>query len=148
MKIINIIFIFFFVVGCESTVIKSDLVQVKNNTSTNLVADEKEVGRKKKVLQIPIEVDTPRNATLDINFKIKSAGHCLTTYEPTVLSLNGQLVAEFDFRRYFLKKVISKKVVLKKELFNKGLNKLELQTGNCDYDIDVLKLNSIRLNYN
>lgn len=136
-----------FLAACGTTSHVADAVQVQQSNSTELVKkiNELEVGDDITIYSIPLIMDKPKNANLNIDFKIKSAGHCLTSYEPTVFYLNEKVIAKFDFRRYFLKTRIRKQVKLDKNLFIKGVNILKIETGQCQYDIDVLNLDSLKL---
>lgn len=144
MKAAALALLLVFITACETIPTVVETVTV-NEDSTELVTKSTVLGKDIKVYILPLDIPEPMDATLAINFKIRDAGHCQTSYEPTVFYLNEHLVSEFDFRRYFLKKTISRNVHLKKNLFKKGRNILKIETGYCQYDIDVLKLNSLKL---
>ena len=138
---------FLFLVACNTAPKVADIVHVGQEGSTQLAKQQSEIGNKVQVYSIPIMIEKPKDGTLTIDFKIKSAGHCITSYEPTVFYLNDELIAEFDFRRYFLKTKINKDIMIDKSLFNVGLNTLTIETGECQYDIDVLELDNLKLNF-
>ncbi len=135
--------------ACESTTHVSDTLTISAPTSgnniTELAKGNPEIGKTIKTYEIPLVVDTPRDAVLKIDFKVKDTGHCMTTYEPTVFYLNGKEIIQFDFRRFFLKKYVTQEIKLKAAQFITGKNTLKIETGFCQYDIDVLKLNSLKL---
>ena len=136
-----------FLSGCGSAFYVSEVIDIGNKKTTDLVVDKSEVGDGITVFSIPVTVKQPQDARLTIQFVIKSAGHCRTSYEPTVFYLNERIIKTFDFRRYFLQKEISETVKIDKTFFKKGQNIFKIETGACQYDIDVLELNSLKLNF-
>jgi len=136
-----------FLTGCGTSQQVAEAVHLSKSGSQELLGQLKTLGDKIQVYTIPIMIEKPVDATLNINFKIKSAGYCPTSYEPTVFYLNNRLIAEFDFRHYFLKTEIKKTVTINRQLFLNGMNSLKIETGQCQYDIDVLDLNRLRLNF-
>ena len=136
------------ITGCQTAPYVSETVYLDSSENkTSLIKNSSEIGNKVDSYSIPVMVENPKDATLNIRFKIKSTGHCLTSYEPTVFYLNGAIIKEFDFRRYFLKKEINAEIKLEKALFRKGQNIFKIETGACQYDIDSLNLNKLMLVY-
>ena len=137
----------FLLLACETTTQVADTVNVADGQTLELTTPKKDLGEKLRVYSIPLMVEKPKDAVLSIDFKITSAGHCATTYEPTVFYLNDKEVIEFDFRDYFLEKQIKKELQLSKQQFKIGLNTLRIEMGACQFDIDVLDLNGLKLIY-
>jgi len=146
MKLIILLFLFL-PAGCDTTPRVMPGTQIQGNQA-ELVSQPAEMGGLISEYILPFNVDTPQNAQLDISFKIKSAGHCATSYQPTIFYLNKQKIAEFDFRRYFLKTTIEKSISINKRYFKQGANTFKIVTGECQYDIDILELNQLQLNFN
>jgi len=141
----SILLLSLYLTGCGSVSYVSDVVEIEDKKHTDLVTSNSEVGGDLQILTIPVMVANPQDAHLTIQFVIKSAGHCQTSYEPTVFYLNGKTLKIFDFRRYFLQKEITETVQIDKTLFKEGKNIFKIETGACQYDIDVLELNKFKL---
>ncbi len=135
----------FLFIGCASTAHIADTVETQNKQQIKLAPQQKDLGNKIKIYSIPIDIEQPKDALLSIDFKVVSTGHCTTTYEPTVFYLNNQEIVEFDFRDFYLETSIKQEVKLSRDQFNVGLNTLRIETGACDFDIDVLDLNGLQL---
>ena len=142
---LHYLFVSFLLLGCASTTHITDTVETEAKQQIELAPQQKDLGNKIKIYSIPIDIEQPKDALLSIDFKVVSTGHCATTYEPTVFYLNDQEIVEFDFRDYFLETSIKQEVKLSRDQFNVGLNTLRIETGACDFDIDVLDLNGLQL---
>ena len=138
---------FVILVACQVPVRIAQPVQPDNTGSTSLINQPDEIGYKVKVFRIPVIVNKPMDAVLKIDFVISSAGHCATTYEPTVIALNNRQLVSFDFRRHFLKTRIERKVKISREEFVTGENVFTIRSGACQYDIDVFDLNGLELSF-
>jgi hypothetical protein len=141
------VLLLFLLAACETTSYVADTVLLNGGRAIKLSTPQKDLGSKIKVYSIPVKMEQPKDALLSIDFKVVSTGHCSTSYEPTVLYLNDHEITEFDFRDYFVEKQIKKELKLSEDQFKVGLNTLRIETGACDFDIDVLDLNGLKLIY-
>jgi len=142
---ITLIVLFTSLTACQVLTIEENTVQTKNQSTISLIDKPKTIGDKIKIYKIPVMVNEKKDAVLKIDFKVSDAGHCLMTYQPTEIFLNNKMITSFDFRRFYHREKVERSVEIKKNVFVKGKNIIDIRTGACDFDIDVLDLNGLVL---
>ena len=144
-KFLSLIAISVILTSCQVLTYEESQVQAKKDSTISLIDKPKKIGDKIKIYKIPVMVNERKDAVLKIDFKVSDAGHCLMTYQPTEIFLNNKIITSFDFRRFFHREKVERSVKIKKNMFVKGKNTIDIRTGACDFDIDVLDLNGLVL---
>lgn len=87
----------------------------------------------------------PSQPRLQFDFRISSAGWCPTTYVPTRIWINSQLIKEIDFRDFNVGDRNNFEIAIPATALIVGQNVLRIRTGACQYEYDRIKLNSVTL---
>ena len=141
------------VVGCNRSSIKLDETKIVPSSKSTPLANISNESPKylgntisREQYEIPFYLEeVPQNPRLAIRFKVASKGTCPVTYMPSTISINGAVVANFDFRKLSVneeKKVI---VHIPKERLEKGKNLLIFNNGGCKYGIDSMHMDDLSL---
>jgi len=105
-----------------------------------------ELGASAKTYEVPLQLEkVPREASLVLDFKVIDKGHCPVTYEPTEVKVNGGSIASIDFREYTFASRQTLQVDIPPALLRTGANLVSIHSGACQYDIDVMHFNRIKL---
>jgi hypothetical protein len=87
----------------------------------------------------------PPAATLKLEFTPTRQGTCPTTYRATEVWLNGKLLRKIDFRPMTLGTHHAVDIEVPGKMLKVGRNRVEIAAGSCQYDIDVMRLDSVVL---
>jgi hypothetical protein len=134
--------------GCINTYHKAELKTLDSTSGqpVELVTQATKIGTYVKIYEVPVKITRlPAKPRLVLDFTVADKGHCLVTYEPTQVFVNNKKIASIDFRDfdYMAHQVIDIPVPV--ENLKTGQNMIRIHTGECQYDIDVMKFNSFKL---
>lgn len=131
--------------SCTShKIITQPVVQLKKQG--NLLTSKKEMGNSAILYRFPFVTETnEKNASLTLDFIVNDTGHCQTSYIPTTVSINNQLVKEIDFREFEFQSRHVIDIAIKNTYLIAGRNQIEIVTGECSYDIDNMLMNEMKI---
>ena len=125
---------------------RSEPPVVTVDKSVSLIKSKKEMHDSTVVYRFPFEIESNnQDASLTLDFVVIDMGHCPSTYQPTTVSVNGQLVDEIDFREFDYKERYKFDIPISKNTLVAGRNKVEIVTGECSYDIDDMVMNDLKI---
>jgi hypothetical protein len=123
-----------------------EMTPVTVDSDTSLIQGHRELFDSTVVYRFPFILnDTSKDAQLRLDFIVVDKGHCPLTYVPTKISLNGELLQVIDFREFEFDTRQIVEIPMKKSFLVKGKNTIEIVTGQCDYDIDDMMMNDMRI---
>ena len=135
-----------FTTGCSAPVVKVSQPAVTVVDEGSLIPGATELKDHRVYYQFPFTLEnTDNDANLTLDFIVSDKGHCPVTYIPTMVSVNSNLVKKIDFRDfdYSSRQIIS--IPRQRKLLTIGVNQVEIRTGECSFDIDVMSLNDMRI---
>lgn len=124
----------------------SELSPVMVKKSASLIKSKKEMHDSTQIYSFPFEIESNnQDASLSLDFVVIDMGHCPVSYQPTTVSVNGQLVDEIDFRDFDYQERYKFDIPISKQMLVAGRNKIEIVTGECSYDIDDMVMNDLKI---
>ena len=131
--------------ACTSqTIIEQPAVQVRDQAS--LITSKREMRDSTIIYRFPFDLENNnKDASLTLDFIVVDTGHCQTTYTPTTVSVNGQLVNKIDFREFDFQSRHILDMPIKRSNLIAGRNQIEIVTGECSYDIDDMIMNDMKI---
>jgi hypothetical protein len=105
-----------------------------------------EIGSKIKIYNIPLVLQqVPQTARLQLDFRVVRTSHCPTTYIPTEVHVNDTIVETIDFRNFDRQSRQVIDIDVPQGLLRKGNNMVAIHSGECQFDIDVMHFNDLKL---
>ena len=136
-------------VGCAVKSARGPETNVAPNENAHLAGlaiNAVDIGTEIKEYVVPFTLaSVPDHAALHFQFGVVSKGVCPTTYTPTTITVNSKSVASLDFRNFARGTEKDISVPVPNGILKVGENLLYIRTGSCQYDIDVMRLNSLTL---
>lgn len=124
----------------QSAVIASPAMTIIETQAPTVVgADRKDYVRHFSLVTIP---PAPK---LTLEFSALQKGICPVTYKHTEIWLNRKLVQQIDFRKIVIGVNQSFTVSIPHKALKIGENLLEISFGSCQYGIDVMRLDTLRI---
>lgn len=112
----------------------------------NLAAPGTKIGSLVKIYEVPVKISRlPEKPRLVMDFIVADKGHCLVTYEPTQIFVNNKKIASIDFRDFEFSERQVIDIAVPVTALKVGENSIRIHTGECQYDIDVMKFSSLKL---
>ena len=117
--------------ACTSPkIIEHPNVQVKDQAS--LINSKKEMSDSTIIYRFPFEIkNNKKDASLTLDFFVIDTWHCQTTYTPTTVSVNGQLINKIDFRKSEAQSRHVIDIPIKRTYLIAGRNQIDIITGEC-----------------
>ncbi len=143
-KVIYILLALLFLTGCMEIIKRTEpkVLDNKDGRPVSMAEKNLSIGNNIKYYEVPVTIkkipDAPR---LLLDFTVIDKGHCPLTYEPTQVLVNGIEVASIDFRDFEYKDHQVIEIVIPKSILKIGENIFQVRTGECQYDIDVMRFN-------
>lgn len=134
--------------ACAATTVRAPETRVAPNQDTGLAGlagGTVDIGRGREYV-VPFTLSSiPEPAALQLRFGVIRKGSCPITYRPTTVALNGKSLADIDFRKLKVGAEADLRVPIPSGALKVGENVLEIETGFCQFDIDVMRLNTLIL---
>jgi len=106
----------------------------------------KRLGQTQTTYRIPLQLDTaPIKADITMSFVVISTGVCPASYFPTEIFLNGESIAEIDFRELDEGSKKNLSINLPMQYQQQGKNEIKIITGDCNEGLDSLRFNNVAL---
>lgn len=135
--------------ACAASATRAPDTRVAPNQDTGLAGlagGTVDIGSEGREYVVPFTLSSiPEPAALQLRFGVIRKGSCPITYRPTTVALNGKSLAVIDFRKMQLGAEADLRVPISSGALKIGENVLEIQTGFCQFDIDVMRLNTLML---
>jgi len=136
-------------VGCAVKSARAPETNVASTENAHLAGlgdNAVDIGSEIKEYVVPFTLaSVPDHAALHFQFGVVSKGRCPSTYIPTTIAINSKSVASLDFRTFARGAEKDISVPIPNGILKVGENLLHIRTGSCQYDIDVMRLNSLTL---
>jgi hypothetical protein len=135
--------------ACAASTARAPETRVTPNQDTGLAGlagSVVDIGSEVREYLVPFTLSSiPEPAALQLRFGVVRAGRCPITYRPTTVALNGTSLAILDFRTLKRHAETDLRVPIPSGALKVGENILLIRTGFCQYDIDVMRLNTLTL---
>lgn len=135
--------------ACATSTVRAPETRVAPNEDTGLAGiagGAVDVGSEGREYVVPFTLSSiPEPAALQLRFGVIRKGTCPVTYRPTTVALNGKSLAVIDFRKLQVGAETDLRVPIPSGALKVGENVLDIQTGFCQFDIDVMRLNTLML---
>lgn len=143
-KVICILLAVLFLTGCMEIIKRTEpkVLDASNNQPVTMAAENLSIGSNIKIYEVPVTINKiPDKPRLLLEFTVLDKGHCPLTYEPTQVLVNSIEIASIDFRDFEYKDRRVIEITIPKSNLKIGENIFQVRTGECQYDIDVMRFN-------
>lgn len=135
--------------ACAASTVRAPDTRVEPNEDTSLAGiagGTVDVGSDGREYVVPFTLSSiPEPAALQLRFGVVRKGRCPISYRPTTVTLNGKSLAVIDFRTLQLGAEANLRVPIPSGALKVGENVVAIWTGFCQFDIDVMRLNTLML---
>jgi len=141
------IFLIILLSGCIQFYQKAEpkVMAVSTAEPVELAVANKKIGSDIKIYEVAVKISKlPKNPRLVLDFTVVDKGHCMVTYEPTRIFVNDIKIASIDFRDFEFKARQVIDVKIPQASLKLGDNIIRVHTGECEYDIDIMRFNSFK----
>ncbi len=105
-----------------------------------------QLGQIKTTYLIPLQLESaPIKASIEMSFVVITTGICPSSYFPTEVFLNGESIAEIDFRELDEGSKQALHIELPMQHQRQGKNEIKIITGDCNEGLDSLRFNNVGL---
>lgn len=120
---------------------------IKNQSSiVDLGLKGTQLGQVKSTYLIPLILEqAPIKSSIELSFDVITTGICPASYFPTEIFLNGESIAEIDFRGLDEGSKQDLNIALPEKHQVQGKNIIKIITGDCNEGLDSMRFNDVAL---
>jgi len=130
------------------TLLLASITFIAHAGEVAIIAESTSIGNSKASATHEIAFNVgqiPEEPKIEVQFKVKTAGSCNKTYEPTTFFMNGDSFAELDFRDFDLGSDMKLTLDVPHDLMVVGENQLKVITGECQFGVDSMNMDKMTL---